>query len=318
MRDARASGRTRRGRLGLLPLLPLWAALLANTPAGAAAQAKPATGFDEVAELKTAAFRTPGAPSVIVHAPEGFDPRKPLHLVVFLHGYNGCVNVLMAEGPSRCKAGAPERDGWDLGRQHDAARTNTLFVVPQLALAQRNGAPGAFGKPSGFRAFLEELLSKTLVGRLGGPRRLKDVASLTLVAHSAGYQTALAIAERGGVRVQLKGIVLLDALYADTDRYARFLETQVPKGLRFVSLYLQVGTPRLENQRLYRRLKRSLGAVVEQAESADLARAVASKAVVIGQGEPPHRLLPEKHLAEIVRALGQVYLPQRSAAATQH
>jgi hypothetical protein len=317
MRHARASGRIR--HRGHRRRLPLWAAgaVLAMLPATLRAQSKPArsAGFDQAAELKSAAFRTPGAPSVIVHAPPGFDRRAPLHLVVFLHGYNGCVNVLMAEGPSRCKAGAPERDGWDLGRHHDAAETNTLFVVPQLALAQRNGAPGAFGKPNGFRVFLEELLGKTLVEPLGRARTLKDVASLTLVAHSAGYQTALAIAERGGVRAQLKAIVLLDALYGETDRYARVVETLVPRGLRFVSLYLARGAPRIESQRLYRRLKRKLGSVVEQAETADLARVIASKAVVIGQGEPPHRLLPETHLTEILRALGQVFLPPRSAAA---
>jgi pimeloyl-ACP methyl ester carboxylesterase len=301
---------TRQGRW----VVPLWAAgALCLAPIFARAQAR-STGFDQLAELKTAAFRTPGAPSVIVHAPAGFDPRAPLHLVVFLHGYNGCVNVLMARGPSRCKAGAPERDGWDLGRYHDAAGTNTLFVVPQLALAQRNGAPGAFGRPNGFRQFLEELLGKTLVEPLGGARTLKNVASLTLVAHSAGYQTALAIAERGGVRAQLKAIVLLDALYADTDRYARVIERDVPRGLRFVSLYLERGTPRTENQRLVRRLKRTLGKVVTEADTADLARSVASKAVVIGQGTPPHRLLPEHHLTELLQALGQVYLPQRSAA----
>ncbi len=293
---------------------PLWAALvLTSAPVSAGAQTS-ATGFEKAAQLKSAAFRTPGAPSVIVHAPAGFDARAPLHLVVFLHGYNGCVNVLMAQGRSRCKNGAPERDGWALGRIHDAAGTNTLFVVPQLALAQRNGAPGAFGRPNGFRAFLEELLSKTLVEPLGRPRTLKNVASLTLVAHSAGYQTALAIAERGGVRAQLKAIVLLDALYADTDRYARLLEAQVPKGLRFVSLYLARGTPRTENQRLYRRLKRTLGSAVQDTDPAALARAVSTKAVVIGEGKPPHRLLPETHLTALLRALSQVYLPQRSAA----
>jgi pimeloyl-ACP methyl ester carboxylesterase len=295
-------------------VVPLWAAGALCLASGFARAQARSTGFDEVAELKTAAFRTPGAPSVIVHAPAGFDPRAPLHLVVFLHGYNGCVNVLMAQGPSRCKAGAPERDGWNLGRYHDAAGTNTLFVVPQLALAQRNGAPGAFGRPNGFRAFLEELLGKTLVEPLGGPRTMKNVASLTLVAHSAGYQTALAIAERGGVRAQLKAIVLLDALYADTERYARLIERDVPRGLRFVSLYLERGTPRTENQRLVRRLKRSLGKLVAEADTPDLARCVAAKPVVIGQGTPPHRLLPEHHLTELLQALGQVYLPQRSAA----
>jgi pimeloyl-ACP methyl ester carboxylesterase len=253
---------------------------------------------------------------VIVHAPAGFDPSAPLHLVVFLHGYNGCVSVLMGSGPCACKSNGPERDGWDLGRHHDAAQTNTLFIVPQLAFLQRNGAPGQFGKRGGFRAFLEELLGETLVGRLGGRRTLKDVASVTLVAHSAGYKTALAIAEQGGVRAQLKAIVLLDALYGETPRYVRVVETQVPRGLRFVSLYLERGPPRVENQRLYRRLKRTLGSSVEQVDTADIPRAVAARPVVLALGTPPHRLLPEHHLTELLRAFGQVYLPQRSAAAS--
>jgi hypothetical protein len=185
-----------RGRLQLAAAGAFWlfcAARLAAEPAG----------ISKASVLESAAFRTPGAPSVIVHAPPGWNPRAPLHLVVFLHGYNGCVEVLMAEGPSRCKPGAPEREGWNLGPQHDAAGTNTLFVVPQLAFAKRNGDPGAFGKAGGFRAFLEELLREGLGKQLGGPRRFKDIASLTLIAHSGAYQAALAIAEQGGVRAQL-------------------------------------------------------------------------------------------------------------------
>jgi len=260
--------------------------------------------------LKSAAFRTPGAPSVIVHAPPGWNPRAPLHLVVFLHGYDGCVNVLMAEGASRCKPGAPEREGWNLGAQHDAAATNTLFVVPQLAFAQRNGNPGAFGKAGGFRAFLEELLRDGLGKQLGGSRRFKDIASLTLIAHSGAYQAALAIAEQGGVRAQLKAIVLLDALYGETDRYAELIEHW--RGLRFVSLYLERGTPRTESQRLYQRLARSLGeSNVVRAERAGLVRAVATHPIVFALGRPPHRLLPQQHLTELLRAFGQLYLPQR-------
>lgn len=312
MSHARTGGRHRRFGVMLLWLT----SVLPGRVALAQAQAR--DGFDRSADLQTAAYRTPGAPSAIVHAPRGFDARAPLHLVVFLHGYNGCVNVLMGQGESRCKPKAPERDGWDLGSHHDAASTNTLFVVPQLAFLQRNGAPGAFGKRGGFRAFLEELLSDTLVRELGGRRTLRDVASITLIAHSAGYQTALAIAELGGVRGQLKAIVLLDALYAETDRYARVVETLTPRGLRFVSLYLARGTPRTESQRLYRRLKRSLGPVVEEVETADLARAVASKQVVFALGKPPHRLLPQSHLSELLRALSQVYLPQRSASGKAH
>ncbi|HKP59795.1 MAG TPA: hypothetical protein VJV78_23890 [Polyangiales bacterium] len=297
-------GRGGQRRLQLIAAGVCW--LLAAARLGA----EPAS-ISRASVLKNAAFRTPaGAPSVIVHAPPGWNPRAPLHLVVFLHGYNGCVNVLMAEGPSHCKPGAPERDGWDLGTVHDAAGTNTLFVVPQLAFAQRNGDPGAFGTAGGFRAFLEELLRDGLGKQLGGARRIKDVASLTLVAHSGAYQAALAIAEQGGVRSQLKAIVLLDALYGETDRYAELVENW--RGLRFVSLYLERGTPRTESQRLYERLSRSIGGdKVLRAPSNELARAVVAHPIVFGLGRPPHRLLPQTHLAELLRAFGQLYLPKR-------
>ena len=304
------AGERRPQRSLLLPLVAAFGvALLLVGPA----RAEPSAGFTEAAALRTAAFRTPGAPSVIVHAPAGFDASVPLHLVVFLHGYNGCVAVLMGKGPSRCKPGSAELEGWDLGTPHDAAQTNTLFVVPQLAYLQRNGRPGAFGKRGGFRAFLEELLGESLNGRLGGPRKWKDIASLTLVAHSGAYQAALAIVEHGDVRAKIKGIVLLDALYGETDRYVRVVESQARRGLRFVSLYLARGTPRTENQRLYRRLSRTLAGSVARPNADELARAVATHPIVITEGKPPHRLMPATHLTELLRALGEVYLPARAA-----
>lgn len=269
----------------------------------AAAEGGRRQGFTLGAELEHAAFHHPGVPSVAVHAGPGFDPRAPLHLVVFLHGYNGCVTVLMAPGKARCAPRMAARDGWDLGRHHDAAGTGSLLIVPQLGFANRDSRPGAFGKAGGFRAFLEELLSETLAERLGGGRRLRDIASLTLVAHSAGYQAALAIAERGGVRGWLRAIVLLDALYSDTNRYARLLESPSARGLRFVSLYLQRGAPRRENERLYRRLRSVFGNAVSDVDTDDLERGVSQHRIVFGLGRPPHARLPEHHLASLVRAL---------------
>jgi pimeloyl-ACP methyl ester carboxylesterase len=273
-----------------------------DAPEQAAATGGLGQGFTLSAELKHAAFRRPGVPSVGVHAAPGFDPRAPLHLVVFLHGYNGCVSVLMAAGRARCAPRMSERDGWDLGRLHAEAGTRSLLIVPQLAFAKRDGRPGAFGRAGGFRAFLDELLSETLAQQLGGGRRRRDIASLTLIAHSAGYQTALAIAERGGVRA-LRAIVLLDALYADTDRYGRLLESPSARGLRFVSLYLQRGTPRRENERLYRRLRAAFGNAVADVDTADLERGVSQHRIVFGLGRPPHAQLPQHHMATLVRAL---------------
>lgn len=278
--------------------------------AASAGAASPHAGFTIAASLRAAAYRMPGVPSVIVHAPPGFDPAAPLHLVVYLHGYSGCLPVLMGKGQARCRPGDAPREGWDLGTVHDRAGTNTLLVVPQLAFMKRNGKPGAFGRAGVFAQFLQELLSETLAQALGGPRQLREVASLTLVAHSAGYQTALAILERGQVESLVHAVVLLDALYGDTESYARYVAQHAASGLHFVALHLSGGRPAHEDLRLQRMLVRKLGAeAVVLTDAAGLSAALATHAIVIASGTPPHWLMPGHHMAQVLAALA---LPARS------
>jgi hypothetical protein len=256
--------------------------------------------------LKHAAYDKNGVPSVIVHAPAGFDAHAPLQLVVFLHGLRGCVTVLMSQGMAHCGPGTPEQEGWDLGRAHDQAHTNTLFVVPQLADAKRReDRPGRFARPGGFRDFLEELLRGPLAGPLGSARTLADVSRIDLVAHSAGYQTALAILEHGGIEAsRIHSLVLLDALYAETERFAKYIESR--DGLRLVDISLPNGTPERESAVLERRLRRSLGA--EHVTSVDpngIGDAIVRYRIVFARGTPPHRLVPATHLGEVLSALHQ-------------
>ena len=266
-----------------------------------------AEGFTISATLRNAAYHLPDAPDVMVHAPADFDPRAKLDLVVYLHGYSGCLGVLMGDGPSRCRPSDPPQTGWNLGARHDDAKTNTLLIVPQLAFMKQSGRPGAFRKPGVFRAFLTELLGETLVPQLGGPRTLADVASLTLVAHSAGYETALAVLEHGEVAQWVHALVLLDALYGEEERYERFILAHAGKGsgrLRVVALHLGYGATQANDLRLHRRLLRVFGPrQVAWVEPATLEASLATHALVIGTGVGPHRQVPEHHLAQILRAL---------------
>jgi hypothetical protein len=300
------------GRLGSAPRRLGWAAGLVGLCLGWSGLARSdpaANGFTVPAELQHAAFHVAGVPSVIAHAPAGLDPARPLELVVFLHGYSCCVPVLMAQGESRCRPGAPPSEGWNLGAIHDAAGTQSLFVVPQLAFLQRNGDPGAFARPGEFRAFLEELLARPLAAPLGRARKLREIAGLHLVAHSGGYQALLAILERGGVQDLVKSVVLLDALYGETPRFAAYVEAH--PGVHFVSIALAQGNPQRENAQLLRRLRRTIGAPrIASADASGLVQAIAEHPIVIATGTPPHRLLPATHLAEVLRAL----LPSRATS----
>jgi hypothetical protein len=290
---------------GLLALLACCAPVRAEVPATGAA----AAAFTLPVQLAHAAYHVPGVPSAIVHAAAGFDPHAPLALSVFLHGYSCCVPVLFGQGPTPCREGDSLHEGWDLARFHDDAHVNSLLVVPQLAFMKRDGRPGSFGDQGGFRAFLEELLRGELSRHLGGARSLADVARVDLIVHSGGYHTALAIMEHGGLpRGLLRSVVLFDALYGETPRFARYVEEHASEGLQFVVVSLPNATPERESRVLLRRLREKLGAeAVATAGPSELAQAVAAHAIVIAEGTPPHRLVPATHLAEVLRALHRAH-----------
>jgi hypothetical protein len=265
-------------------------------------------GFTLTANTRVAAFRRGDAPSVLVHAPSGFDPTAPLHLVVFLHGYNGCVEVLAASGAARCRPGDPERDGYGIAGRHDEAHTNTLLVIPQLAFNRRQGDPGCFGRSGCFRRFLQELLGETLQKQLGGPRSLRDVGSLTLVAHSAGYRSAIAILQHGEVAPLVRNVVLMDALYGEAEDYARWL-IHAGNDTRLVSIYLGGTKTAVGNRTLLRLAKRSLGSArVRTFDAAALPSAIAPLRLVLAEGHVPHRLVAANYLPAVLRVLA---LPAR-------
>lgn len=283
----------------------LWLSALLPAQLTAAQDAPPtAAGFEIAPRLQHGAYDEPNVPSAIVHAPAGFDARAPLQLVVFLHGLRGCATVLMGRGQLRCGPGKALDEGWDLAGHHDRAHTNTLFIVPQLAYMKRDGRPGRFGRPNGFRDFLQELLSGPLAGPLGGARSLADVARIDLVAHSAGYQTALAILERGGIDPKLiRSLVLFDSMYAETARFARYVEAHRAH-LQLVVISLPHGPPAREAAVLEQRLRRSFGAhAVTNVDPNGIGDAITRYPVVFARGRPTHRLVPANHLSDVLSAL---------------
>jgi len=252
--------------------------------------------------LRHAPFSTPGAPSVVVHVPAGFDPTSPLELVLFLHGFMGCAQVLMAEGQASCRDGDHVQDGWALARHHDEAHTNSVLAVVQLALMKRSGKPGCFGREGCFDAFLAELLAE-----LRAHLQLDPAAEvrLTLVAHSAGYKAALAILAHSRAGMQrVQSVALMDALYGGAPELAEWLQRTASRRTRMLSLYLADGETRRGSRDLYRRARRALGsAQAKQVGPDELASELrVSRSLLIAYGRGEHRLVPENYLAMLLAA----------------
>jgi hypothetical protein len=180
--------------------------------------------------------------------------------------------------------------------------------VAQLAFLKRTGKPGCFAETGCFRAFLDEALAALPASHMTRRNGLKDVASITLVAHSAGYEAALAILEHGDVDALIRDVVLFDALYGEEHRYLAWFANH--PHARLVSLHMRGGRPAKNSATLLRAARRRLGATAAhkldgQVDEPGFSEALLPLRIVTARVDGAHRELPTLHMTAVLRALGQ-------------
>jgi hypothetical protein len=160
---------------------------------------------------------------VLLHIPPGFDPTLPAIMVVFFHGHGADL-------------ARDVRDRQRVPAQITAAGVNAVLVAPQFAVDAADSSAGKFWEPNGFKRFLDEAAVK-LARLYGDPRYAAAFAKMpiVIVAYSGGFGPTLSVLSRGGVRSRVRGIVLLDALYAGIDKFADWIANN--RSSFFVSAY---------------------------------------------------------------------------------
>ncbi len=177
---------------------------------------------------------------VLVAASPNFDPKAPGVIVVYFHGNNATLAhdvVARQQTP----------------RQVVASRLNAVLVAPQMAVNARDSSAGNFWRPGAFAAFLDE--AETKIARFYPNATHADFARypVVIVAYSGGYLPAAFSLAHGGARERIKGVVLLDALYGEPDKFARWIEQERPRAF-FVSAFSP--SSKSENAALRARLER--------------------------------------------------------------
>jgi hypothetical protein len=162
-------------------------------------------------------------PRVLLHIPRGFDIKRPAVMVLFFHGHGATL----------------ERDvhlRQEVPRQISESGVNAILVAPQLAVDARDSSPGKFWEPGAVRRFLAEAATK-LARLQGDPQSRQTFANMpvVIVAYSGGFMPAAWTMAGGGFGKRLRGVVLLDALYGETDRFADWIVNQ--RAGFFVSAY---------------------------------------------------------------------------------
>jgi hypothetical protein len=174
----------------------------------------------------------------LLYLPRGFDLSRPALLVVFFHGNHA---TLTRDVQRRQRVPA----------QLAASGINAVLIAPQFARDAADSSAGWFWQPGVFSRFLAE--SAQHLAALYGNPSLQTVFSrlpVVLVAYSGGYNPAAYALDVGGANERVRGVILLDALYGETDKFDRWLDR---RGTAFFfSAYSESSQP--ENQALQRSL----------------------------------------------------------------
>lgn len=160
---------------------------------------------------------------VLMHVPEHFDVRKPGVIVVFFHG-NGATL---------------ERDVRDrqlVPQQITDSGANAVLLAPQMAVDAADSSAGKFWQAGGLKRFMDESASH-LARLTGDPNSARAFANMpiVIVGYSGGFLPTAWSLEVGGISDRVRGVVLLDAVYGEMDKFASWIASH--RSGFFVSSY---------------------------------------------------------------------------------
>jgi hypothetical protein len=160
---------------------------------------------------------------VLLSIPKGFDPKKPVLIVLYFHG-------------NLAKLARDVRERQQVPRQVAESGLNAVLVAPQLAVDALDSSAGRFWEPGFLARFLDEAAAR--LAKLYGHESTRAAfahAPVVLVAYSGGYLPAVWSVYAGGANERVRGMILLDALFAESDKVAAWLAAKPPAF--FVSAY---------------------------------------------------------------------------------
>lgn len=149
----------------------------------------------------------------LLFMPAGFDLKKPAAMVVFFHGNQATIDRDVNQRQQ-------------VPRQLAESGLNAVLVAPQMAVDARDSSAGRFWEAGFFSRFVDEAADKLAQTYGGGAASKAAFAKLPIVvvAYSGGYLPAAFSLKSGGAATsRVKGVVLLDALNAETDKFADWI-----------------------------------------------------------------------------------------------
>ncbi len=160
---------------------------------------------------------------VLLAASPDFDIHSRGDLVIFFHGNEATLARDVVD-----RQQAP--------RQFAQSGLNGVLIAPQLAVDALDSSAGRFWKPGALAEFLDEADAKLAALYPGASRGVFRRMPVILVAYSGGYLPVAFALAQGGAAERVRGVVLLDALYGEEDKFVDWIERSHNRAF-FVSAY---------------------------------------------------------------------------------
>lgn len=165
--------------------------------------------------LRHAAFPDSAHPDALIHVPDRFTAAGPFGVVVYLHGFDNCIENVAAPPPGIHQ---PPHPTANLIAQLDSVAKNAILFLPEAGRHVRSADGGQLAERDGFLRLFREVLSRLRSDSPSFAAVADDVAPhFILISHSGGYRLAAQIARQGGLFIH--ELALLDSLYGSIESY---------------------------------------------------------------------------------------------------
>lgn len=168
--------------------------------------------------------------SVLMFIPNNYRPADTVNYVVYFHGWGNNIDTACAK--------------FNLIEQFTASNKNAIFVFPEGPKNAKDSYGGKLEKKDGLKLLLNDI-TNYLFNK--GELNNKQIGNIILAGHSGAYRVIAFSLMRGGIPEHIKGVILFDALYADTEKFSYWIDNYAGK---FIDIYTDNGGTKSESENL--------------------------------------------------------------------
>ncbi|MDE3144137.1 MAG: hypothetical protein KGL19_08280 [Bacteroidota bacterium] len=158
--------------------------------------------------------------SAYIFVPDHFDKTKPFQFVLWFHGWGNNIDSALIQ--------------YKLQQQFYDAHLNAIFIFPEGPKNSPDSYAGKFEKADTFNFFMKEvntfLLKEKIINK-------NIVPKMIYAGHSGAYRVIAYLLLHSSY--QCKGILLFDALYAEQEKFAIYLQQH--SNCKLIDIYTDNG-----------------------------------------------------------------------------